>query len=113
MSFKCNFNEDDHLFFDLSKVRRSAKATDVRAVVLRPLYTWEKPISDAKLADLLSLCTEGIIPKAQQQFYRTLNSRDDIRDALPEPDGDESDECEEWIRLPIIISTYSHFLLIY
>ena len=62
---------------------------------LKPLYQSKIPISKAKTADLLALCTKGIIPEDCHEFYKGLPSVT-RKDRLPEADvleGDSDDSC--------------------
>ena len=42
----------------------------------------------------MSLITTGAIPEDYRQFYESLPSRADVRDALAEPDVEEEDNEE-------------------
>ena len=48
-------------------------------------------ISDAKKADLLSLCKTGVIPPIYHTFYEHLPSGKSVKDTLPQPDVTEED----------------------
>ena len=54
-------------------------------------YDSKLPITAAKKADLLSLCTSGIIPEAHHMYYKNLKTDNQARDKLPMPDAEESE----------------------
>ncbi len=73
--------------------RRQSAAADHPAI-LEKAYDGQLPISIAKKDDLMSLVTHGAIPQEYEQFYSSLPSRRDVRDALPEPDAEEQEYVE-------------------
>ena len=60
--------------------------------LLKPAYTHQLPVSQAKKMDLVKFCNSGLIPKQHHAFYRSLPTSDDLSDRLLEPDRTETDE---------------------
>lgn len=89
--FKCDFGQEDRLYFDLTKVRRRTKKTVAGTTSLKALYDKERPITKAKQTDLYNLCTQGMIPNGYHLFYKLLSANKEIRDSLPEPAEGETD----------------------
>ena len=58
-------------------------------------YTQKLSISDMKKRDLLSLCSEGIIPSDCHGFYHSLPSNCIYKDILPVPNQTEDDKDSE------------------
>ena len=57
--------------------------------LLKPAYEKKLPISRAKKADLIKLCTTGVVPTKYHEFYKSLTTSDVVRDCLPQPDATE------------------------
>ncbi|KAK7486497.1 hypothetical protein BaRGS_00022298 [Batillaria attramentaria] len=55
------------------------------------LYGHKLPISEAKKADLLYLCSSGVIPEEYHGFYKSLPASSAAMDRLPQPDISEQD----------------------
>lgn len=67
--------------------RRSEVNIDVS--LLKPAYPNQLPISKAKKADLMGLCSSGVINKRFHDYYNQIQTSDTVRDCLPEPDYTE------------------------
>ena len=64
---------------------------NINGYQLQKLYEEPPKISSTKYKDFIKLCQNGHIPSNNhREFYRTLQ-HEKIRDALPEPDKEESD----------------------
>ncbi len=59
------------------------------------LYSRQLHVTETKKKDLLSLCVAGAIPSEFHAFYENLPSSVG-RDALPCPNGSDSDCDSEW-----------------
>lgn len=93
--FKYDFDVPLYKFFDLTKVRRNTTPKVIGSLILKPLLPKEKEISAAKLNDLKKLCSLGIIPIGNQEFFNSLKSGQSVPDNLNEPDQAESDTAED------------------
>ena len=58
---------------------------------LQRAYEGPLPISRAKKADLMCLVRSGAIPQEYEAYYSSLTSTEDVRDALEEPDMEDTD----------------------
>lgn len=73
-----------------TRIRQSAGGINLEEAVLEPAFTHQMlPISVAKKHNLVSLVESGAIPPEYCHYYRNLPSRNNVRDALAEPDLDE------------------------
>ena len=87
--YKYKFDEE---FEEITcKVPTRGRKRLVENVEVRSKYKERLHISEAKKADLLSLCGSNIIPPDCAQFYRCLPSLKGKKDRLPEPDMNEED----------------------
>ena len=72
--------------------RRQSSASTAISDVLEQAYNGPIPISKAKKDDLMSLVASGAVPECYRDFYESLPCRNNVRDALPEPDVEEEEE---------------------
>ncbi|CAC5379351.1 unnamed protein product [Mytilus coruscus] len=86
--YKYSFHEE---FNEITVVTRGRQKL-VENLAVSTKYKERLPITEAKKADLLSLCQSGIIPADCVQFYKSLPSKKGKKDRLPEPDVDEQDQ---------------------
>jgi hypothetical protein len=73
--------------------KRTKRDCSVDLSLLKPAYEKQIPISRAKKADLVKLCTTGVVPTKYHEFYNSLATSDVARDCLPQPDATEAN-CE-------------------
>ena len=90
--FNTGFDPNDFIEAKLqpSNMRGRSKTTGKTAPL--PLYSSKLPISEAKKADLLSLCKSGIIPSSYHSFYEDLKVGKSVMDKLPESDIEDEDQ---------------------
>lgn len=62
---------------------------------MKQLYKSPIKLATEKVKDLQDLCRKGVIPDEYQEFYLNLNSNENVRDALVEPDVEKVSEEEE------------------
>jgi len=67
----------------------------IDASLLRPAYSKKLLISASKKADLVKLCTSGIIPSKYHDFYSSIPASSTVKDCLPQPDSSEALDCNE------------------
>ncbi|CAG2207374.1 unnamed protein product [Mytilus edulis] len=88
--YKYSFREEFNEIACKVVTRGRQKLVDNLAVSSK--YKERLPITEAKKADLLSLCQSGIIPADCVQFYKSLPTKKGKKDRLPEPDVEEQDQ---------------------
>ena len=88
---KDSFGDGD--FHQLTRKTRKAQP-DVLTMTFRPKYHAHLPITDAKKADLMSLCKNGTIPTQYHDYYKTLPAGKQKVDRLAEPNQSESSDDE-------------------
>ena len=97
MQVKYELDDTPFLVVNIRRATRGRKILDTNILqMLKPLYTKPVPISLAKYNDLQELCRKFVIPAEHHSFYRSLVHSNSERDALDEPDAEESD-CEETV----------------
>lgn len=62
---------------------------------LTQLYRKCLPISKAKKADLLKLCSKGVIPEEYHDWYEKIETEDSIIDRLPDATVSDKDTSDE------------------
>ena len=66
-------------------------ANPSRTLLPQPAYKKELPIATKNYQGLMKMCADSIIPPEYHDFYRALKHSTSTRDALPQPDEEESD----------------------
>lgn len=91
-----NFDERNLQEIEVQAVTRQKGRPRHWPEALTPLYSRKLPISSSKKADLLSLCSSGIIPQEFHQYYRKIPASKKAEDKIPMPDADESDSDTDY-----------------
>ncbi|CAC5402475.1 unnamed protein product [Mytilus coruscus] len=94
ISFNYCFEEEKFQTVNVQQSGLRGRKRAMQSITLVPTYDTKLPISEAKKADLLSLCSSGVIPATYHSYYENLPCGKSIKDNLPEPDMDEDDEYE-------------------
>lgn len=87
IAFNYGYSDEEEQYF---AQRRSANAGTMKQLFKSPIK-----LATEKVKDLQDLCRKGVIPDEYQEFYLNLNSNENVRDALVEPDVEEVSEEEE------------------
>lgn len=89
-----NYGFDEGQFQEIQVLRenRGRPKTTALGLPLSRRYGAKLPISAAKKADLMSLCTSGTIPKEYHEYYRSLPAKSSVKDKLPAPAASEAEE---------------------
>lgn len=91
--FNYSFEKDEFLKVNFKSTTRRSGRPVSGEIELQQRYPSKLPISVCKKKDLLSLCTNGIIPESFHEYYKGLPTDAKANDRLPMPDVNESD-CE-------------------
>ena len=89
MLFKTSFDQESYQVIKVVGGSKRGRAAPVKEIP--HLYSQKLPISQAKKADLLYLCSSGIIPWQHHAFYKSLPTSPAAVDRLPQPDVNELD----------------------
>ncbi|XP_030765647.1 uncharacterized protein LOC115889720 [Sitophilus oryzae] len=90
--FKFAYDEDAYVEVDI-KPKQKGKQSEVFSLNLPVLYPNGKPVSTPKLNDIKSIM--HLIPEADQGFYTSLISSEEVVDDIDGYNGDLDFECQE------------------
>ena len=98
---QCRRNATDSIFLNYTFDENHFKEVRIRSTRKRgikvklqeatPLYTNKLPVSQAKKADLMSLCASGIIPSEFHKYYADLPSNKTSRDTVDDDSDTDTD----------------------
>ena len=71
--------------------RSKGRAKEQWVESIKSLYDQKLSVSRAKKADLISLCTNGIIPEEYHSYYNCIPTTNSTKDKIPMPNAEESD----------------------
>ena len=92
--FKTTFDQSDYQVIEVAGGSKRGRAMPCSSIIPH-LYDSKLPISDAKKADLLYLCSSGVIPEEHHNFYRKLPTSPAITDRTAQPDLHEEDSASD------------------